>query len=53
MLTVFFNAKGIIHCYERDKIQGCAIDPTDCDERTEDDMGRRVFSGIRFVVCAM
>jgi hypothetical protein len=28
----------------------CFIDPTDCDERAEGDMGRSVFLGIRFVV---
>jgi hypothetical protein len=29
---------------------GCFIDPTDYDERTEGDTGRSVFSGIQFVV---
>jgi hypothetical protein len=38
------------NCDERDEIRGCCIDPADCDERTEGDTGRSVFSGIRFVV---
>jgi transposase len=28
------------------EIQGCFIDPADCDERTEGDMRRNIFSGI-------
>jgi hypothetical protein len=47
--TDFFVSK-IKNCDEKSKIQGCFMDPTDCDERIEGDMGRSVFSGIRFFV---
>jgi hypothetical protein len=35
---------------KKDEIRGCFIDPTDCDERSQGDKGRSVFSGIRLVV---
>jgi hypothetical protein len=38
------------NCVERDKIRSFFNDPTDCDERTEGDMGTSVSSGIQFVV---
>jgi hypothetical protein len=42
----FFSLSQIKNCDER----GLFIGPTDCDERTEGDTGRSVFSGTRFVV---
>jgi hypothetical protein len=39
----------IKNCDERVQILGYLIDPTDCDERTEGDTGRSVFSSTRFV----
>jgi hypothetical protein len=39
-----------LYCDERNEIRGCFIDPTNCEERIEDDTGRSVFSVIRFVV---
>jgi hypothetical protein len=32
----------IKNCDKRDKIQGCFINPTDCDDRTVGDTGRSV-----------
>jgi hypothetical protein len=32
------------------RFEAVFIDPADCDERTEGDTGRNVFSGIRFLV---
>jgi hypothetical protein len=46
----FFLFPKLKSCDERDEIRGCCIDPTDCDESTEGDTGRIIFSGIRFVV---
>jgi hypothetical protein len=40
-------------CNKRDEIWRCFIDPTDCDKRTESDTGRRVFSGIQFILWTM
>jgi hypothetical protein len=51
-LLIWFSAgwlffiSWIKNCDERDEIRGCSIDPTDCDERTEGDTGRSVFSGM-------
>lgn len=40
-------------CDERDKSPNCFIHPTDWNKRTEGDTGRRVFTGIQFIVCTM
>jgi hypothetical protein len=45
----FFISK-IKDCIEWDKIVGCFIDQTDCDERIKGSTGRSGLSGIRFVV---
>jgi hypothetical protein len=37
------------NCNGSDEIPACFNDPTNCDDTTEDDKGRSVFSGIRFV----
>jgi hypothetical protein len=44
-----FFISQIKNCNGRDEVEGCSIDPTDCDRSTEGDMGRSIFSGIQVV----